>query len=295
MNHSLFRQPHPLVIICYYLVMLLVVMSTTNPVIISSCFVASLVERFLYLNGKSKKSVLYPLVFLAIITMTNPLFVHRGATILFFLFNKPITMEAFVYGFFMGLMIVTVIYLFQNLQKAVNSEQFFYLFGERFPKSTLILTLVFRFIPSIQYYYQELNQVQKTLHRSQRQGVKERANYGLDLFGNLFSWSLESAMDTADSMKARGYGVQARSSRLNYVFRKRDKLFLVTIICVGSFFIFRMMAGDYQFNYYPYQDNLYILIQEQGENYLYLVLFAFLPVLWRLWEVIMWAILKLKI
>ncbi|OJG93343.1 hypothetical protein RV15_GL001375 [Enterococcus silesiacus] len=275
--------------------MLLLVMSSTNPVIISSSFVGSLLLLLLNLKGKSKKSVLYPLIFCLIITITNPLFVHRGATILFFLFNKPITMEAFVYGFFMGIMIATVIYLFQNFQLSVESEQFFYLFGKRFPKSVLILTLVFRFIPLLEHFFQELNQTQKTVQRTQNKNFKERAAYGFDLFGNLFSWSLENAMDTADSMKARGYGIGTRSSHLSYSWRKTDTLWLILIIFSGSFFILGLMNGHYQFNFYPYLNNSYRLIQQNRPYYIFIGVLAFIPLLKRLKEVMVWRILKSKI
>ncbi|MGX7264144.1 energy-coupling factor transporter transmembrane component T [Enterococcus crotali] len=295
MNKSLFRQSHPLVISCYYIVILLIVMSSTNPVIIGACFLGSLLLQLLNLKGKSKKIVLYPLIFCLVITITNPLFVHRGATILFFLFNKPITMEAFVYGFFMGLMIVTVIYLFQNFQTSVESEQFFYLFGKRFPKTVMILTLVFRFIPLLQQYFQELNQVQKTVQRTQKSSFKERAAYGFDLFGNLFSWSLENAMDTADSMKARGYGSKTKSSRLSYSWRKTDTLWLILIFFFCSFFIFRMIKDRYVFNYYPYFDNIYSRIQQDWSDYLLILVVACLPLLKRLREVFVWSILKSRI
>ncbi|WP_281169462.1 energy-coupling factor transporter transmembrane component T [Enterococcus caccae] len=292
---SFFRQNHPLVISCYYIVVLLMVMSSTNPVIIGSCFLGSLLLQLFNLNGKSKKSVVYPLLFWVIITITNPLFVHRGATVLFFLLNKPITKEAFIYGFFMGMMIATVIYLFQNFQTSVNSEQLFYLFGKHLPKSTLILTLVFRFMPLFQRYFQELNQVQKTVQRTQKRRFKERAVYGLDLFGNLFSWSLENAMDTADSMKARGYGVKTRSSCLSYSWRKMDTLCLLLLIFSGILFIVGMIHNHYQFNYYPYYDNSYVLVKQNWPYYLLIFIIVCIPLIKRSREMIVWSILKSRI
>lgn len=295
MNKALFKEYHPLVLFSYYFVMLLIVMSTTNPVILSICFFGSLFLQLVHLKERKKKSVFYPLFFLAIITITNPLFVHRGATILFFLFNKPITKEAFIYGFFMGMMIATVIYCFQNLQAAIDSEHFFYLFGKRFPKATLILALVFRFIPLLQNYYRELNQVQTTVQKMPKQRFSDRAFYGLDLFGQLFSWSLENAMDTADSMKARGYGMMTRSSRLSYRLSKTDMLLLILFLLTGIFFIVGMVNGRYQFNYYPYYDHSYLLVQQYWLNYLVVFILAFLPLFNRVGEVIAWTILKSRI
>lgn len=295
MNPHFFRQRHPLVISCYYLMMLLIAMSTTNPLIIGCCFLGSLTFRLLHFKKGNKQSIIFPLFFLILITITNPLFVHRGGTILFFFLNKPITLEAFVYGLFMGMMIASVIYLFQNFQSAVDSEKFFYLFGKRFPKSALILTMIFRFIPLFQAYYQELNQVQKTIQRTQKRTFKEKASYGLDLFGNLFSWALENAMDTADSMKARGYGVTVKSSRTSYRWRKIDSFSLFMIISLTCLFILSVTQGSYQFNFYPYQENLFLALEQRWLDYLVIMFLALLPTLNRIREVIVWTILKSRI
>ncbi|GGC84717.1 energy-coupling factor transporter transmembrane component T [Enterococcus wangshanyuanii] len=295
MNKFFFERRHPLVITAYYSLVLVILMSTTNPLIIFTCFLGSFSFRLLQLNGQKKGSVLYPLVFLLIITITNPLFVHRGGTILFFFLSRPVTKEAFIYGFFMGLMIAGVIYLFQNLQSQLDLEQFYYLFGQRFPKLALILTMVFRFIPLFQRYYHEMNQVQKTLHRTQNRSFKQKVSYGLDLFGNLFSWSLENAMDTASSMKARGYGIGKRSSRVQYNWQKKDSFCLIVLGLAASLFMYVLFAGSYQFDYYPYVENLFEAFNRHWENYLWILILAFVPTLNRLKEAIIWTILKSKI
>lgn len=77
-------------------------------------------------------------------------------------------------AFFSGLMIASVIYLFQAFQASVDSEQFFYLFGKRLPKLTLILSMIFRFIPLFQQYYRELNQVQKHFSVRNREALRRK-------------------------------------------------------------------------------------------------------------------------
>ena len=295
MKNNFFKSRHPFVITAYYSLMLIMLMSTTNPLIISSCFLGALLFQMQQLHLKKKGNLLYPIVFLLIITVTNPLFIHRGGTILFFFLNRPITQEAFIYGFFMGVMISGVIYLFQNFQSEINLEQFYYLFGQRFPKSSLILTMAFRFIPMFQRYYQELNQVQKTVHRTQKQTLRQRVSYGLDLFGNLFSWALENAMVTADSMKARGYGLGKRSSRLEYSWQKKDSVALGFLVLIGGLFIYCAMIGSYRFDYYPYHENFLVVFKQDWLSYLLILTLAFVPAINRLKEGIIWTILKLKI
>lgn len=294
MNQYFFKSSHPLVSSSYYLLMLLIVMSTTNPIIIISCFLASLSLRLFKLLNKKKNGLFYPLVLVFLLTVTNPLFVHRGGTILFFFLNKPITKEAFTYGFFMGLMIASVIYLFQAFQATVDSEQFFYLFGKQLPKVTMILTMIFRFIPLFKQYYQELNQVQKTVQRTQQRNFKEKVAYGFDLFGNLFSWALENGMDTADSMKARGYGVTTRSSRLTYRWRKLDTIAIIFLIGCSGVFLLALSKGNYHYNFYPYSESFSVFWRIQGLQYLLIIVVAFIPVLKRIKEEIVWAILKSK-
>jgi energy-coupling factor transport system permease protein len=57
----------------------------------------------------------------------------------------------------------------------------------------------------------------------------------------LLSWSMEEGLDTADSMKARGYGITRRSSFSIYRFTRRDVLSLAFIAmcdvcCAAAYF-----------------------------------------------------------
>jgi energy-coupling factor transport system permease protein len=291
---SFFKTVHPFVTTCYYLLMLLLTMSTDNPVILFSIFVGCFSLQLFYLVGKSKRSIIYPLIFMLVIGLTNPLFIHRGATVLFFLGRKPITAEAAVYGLFMGMKIASVIYLFQNMQRAIGMEKFFYLFGKRLPKLTVILALIFRFIPLFRYYFTELNQVQRTFWRTQKLGLREKAAYGLDLFGHLFTWLLESSMDTADAMKARGYTTQ-RSSRLVFKWHFRNTLSILLLGGSGIFYTATFLTGGAVYAFYPYSEAIGSFIQEHALYYFFFFIFACLPSFNKLREGITWTILQSKI
>jgi energy-coupling factor transport system permease protein len=291
---SFFKTVHPFVAACYYLLMLLLTMSTDNPVLLSSIFFGCLSLRLFYLAGKSKRSIIYPLIFMLVIGLTNPLFIHRGATVLFFLGRQPITAEAAVYGLFMGMKIASVIYLFQNMQSAVGMEKFFYLFGKRLPKLTVILALIFRFIPLFRYYFTELNQVQQTFQQTRKLRLREKATYGLDLFGHLFTWLLESSMDTADAMKARGYTTQ-RSSRLVFKWHFYDTLVILLLGGSGLFYLSVFLPEGAAYTFYPYLEAVGPFIQQQAFYYLFFFIFACLPTFNKLREGITWLILQLRI
>lgn len=296
MHKNFFKHRHPVVSTSYYITMLLIVLSTTNPMIIGGFFISSFCVRLIQLKGQQLLPFFkLPFLFLLLITITNPFFVHRGGTVLFFFLNKPFTLEALAYGLQMGTMIATVLFLFQSLQSVVDSEQFFYLFGKRFAKLSLILTMIFRFIPLFQHYFQDLSQVQKVMERTQQRSFKEKAAYSLDLFGNLFSWALENAMDTADSMKARGYGSFKRSSRISYRWAWLDTVCLILIFGILSIFLISLTKGIYIFQYYPFIGNIKSLLDSHWLNYGLLWLFATLPLINSAKEGIIWTILKSKI
>ena len=52
----------------------------------------------------------------------------------------------------------------------------------------------------------------------------------LKIFSAMISWALENAIDTADSMKARGYGLPGRTAFSIFIFDKRDLKTLLYIL-----------------------------------------------------------------
>lgn len=56
----------------------------------------------------------------------------------------------------------------------------------------------------------------------QRRLIK-RAKHGIKIMSILVTWALENAIDTADSMKDRGYGLPGRTAFSIYRFDRRDK------------------------------------------------------------------------
>ena len=68
------------------------------------------------------------------------------------------------------------------------------------------------------------------------------------------SWShgsLENAIETADSMRSRGYGLPGRTAFSIYRFDDRDKTALAWLIFCGAYLVSGWMAGGTYFRYYP--------------------------------------------
>ena len=67
----------------------------------------------------------------------------------------------------------------------------------------------------------------------------------------MVTWSLENAIETADSMRSRGYGLPGRTAFSIYRFDDRDKTALAWLCFCGVYLISGWMAGGTYFRYYP--------------------------------------------
>ncbi|MEI3176077.1 MAG: hypothetical protein V8S96_06110 [Lachnospiraceae bacterium] len=62
--------------------------------------------------------------------------------------------------------------------------------------------------------------------------MPDKVRGGVRVFDSLVSWSMENSIDTADAMKARGYGLPGRTNFSLFRFRQRD----VILLCImGGF------------------------------------------------------------
>lgn len=67
----------------------------------------------------------------------------------------------------------------------------------------------------------------------------------------LITWALENAIETADSMKSRGYGLPGRTAFSIYRLDSRDKAALLWLGFCGFFIVSGWMAGGFYWRYYP--------------------------------------------
>lgn len=96
-----------------------------------------------------------PVLFLTMII--NPLSNHRGVTVLFYLNDNAITLEAILYGLASAAMLVSVVMWFSCFNKIMTSDKIIYLFGRMIPVIALLLSMCFRFIPLLKARFREIH------------------------------------------------------------------------------------------------------------------------------------------
>jgi len=243
---------HPAVVLVYIVSLLGVVMFTRHPLVIALALMGSVLFLVAAVGMQAAGKVLgLSFLLILLVTLTNPLFMHRGVTPLFVIFGKVVTMESLMYGFVSGAMLAAVILWFKGIGTVMTSDKFLYLFGRIFPKLSLILSMSFRFIPLFARQIRGVYQVQKTMGMYDSRAISDRFLGGARVFSAVLTWALENAIDTANSMRARGYGIPGRTSFSLFAFGKTDGIALIVALILGTSAALGAWSGALDFTYYP--------------------------------------------
>lgn len=249
-----FSTYHPAVNFLYFALVLLFTMFFMHPVCMGISLICAIVYS-IYLKGKKAIgfNLKYMLPLLLITALINPVFNHEGGTILTYLKNgNPLTLESIAYGIAAATMLITVICWFSCYNAVMTSDKFVYLFGRVIPAMSLILSMTLRFVPRFKEQIKIVSNAQKCIGRDVSNGsVLQRARHGIKILSIMITWALENAIDTADSMKSRGYGLPGRTAFSIYRFERRDKNIMLIIALCGGYIIIGVLQGGFYYRYFP--------------------------------------------
>ncbi len=254
MNRDTFSSYHPAVNFLYFALVLIFTMFFMHPVSLVISLVSSLIYS-IYLSGKRavRFSLMYLLPMMLMAALINPAFNHEGATILLYLpTGNPLTLESIIYGLASAVMLAAVITWFSCYAAVMTSDKFVYLFGRIIPALSLILSMTLRFVPKFKAQFQVVCEAQRCVGRDTANGtVLHRLKNAITILSIMVTWSLENAIETADSMKSRGYGLPGRTAFSIYRFDERDKTALCWLCFCGFYIIAGWIAGSLDWQYYP--------------------------------------------
>ena len=249
-----FSRCHPVVNFLYFALVIAFSMCCMHP----ACLLISLASAAGYvviLRGRKGlvgqcKWLLPVALFAAVL---NPAFTHKGMTILCYLpSGNPLTLESILYGFAAALMLTAVFLWFACYTDVMTSDKFIFLFGRVIPALSLVLSMTMRFVPRFTAQLCVVSQAQKSMGREINKGkLWHRARNAVKVFSIMVTWSLESAIETADSMRSRGYGEKGRTAFSIYRLDERDKMLLLWLGFCGVYLITGAIAGGLYFQYYP--------------------------------------------
>lgn len=269
-----FRSLHPLPAFLYFAGVMLLAMLLLHPAFLAVSAVFLLLINVRYEpTGRMLRTLFLFLAFGLVLFVINPFVSQRGRHILFEWMDRPVTLEAVLYGLTMALSPLTIVLAFILYNRMVSHDKFLYLFASIWPKGSMITVMAMRFIPLFTRRLSQLTAVQQTKGVSLTSGpLRSRLSSGMKLLQILLTWSLEEALQTADSMKARGFGLGRRSTYAAYSLDRRDYFITAWILFTLLFCIGTRLTGMGMLTIYPRMESLAMPRMEQLQLLVYFLL-----------------------
>lgn len=249
-----FKGYHPLVNVLFFISIIAFGMLLRHPVYLVISFISS-TAYYLKLSGKDGRKTVFRflLSMLLFVVIINSFFNHYGVTTLFILpSGNNFTFEALVMGIVSGITVVSVIQWFFCCNEVVTEDKFMHIFGRILPKGALVVSMILRFVPLYRRRYKEISQARKCIGLNGTDSFICKMKNTFKNIGILVSWSFENAIETADSMKARGYGLKGRTYYSRFQWHTGDTLALILLVLFDALIIFGLVSNSAYCIYNPY-------------------------------------------
>ena len=173
--------------------------------------------------------------------------------------------------------------------KVMTADKLVYLFGRAAPALSLVLSMTLRSVPRFQARFRTVREARRCVGRDGSGGswFRRLKNTAAQV-SILVTWSLESAVETADSMRGRGWGLPGRTSFSIYRLEGRDRTLLVWLAFCGVFIAAGWAAGGLDWRYYPTVRGTLTGVLPVGFQLVYLAL-CLTPVIFNRREARQWT------
>lgn len=234
MNTSAFRRLHPLSVLIFA-VSALAPALLARPLWAAAAGLAAAVLSGTVQCGSAWVRRSAPLMLLTAVPMVvlTPLFNRTGQTPLVDFPGGALTLEGVVTGAFFALSAATVLAVFGPVSRAMGNGEILYLLSRALPQTSLVLALTVRFIPELERRLDEIRLLRGA--SGGKASVRTAAANGMGVLNTLMSWSLEDAVVTAGSMRARGYGLSRRRTHYHsYFFGAGSAVFAAAAVSLSA-------------------------------------------------------------
>lgn len=162
-----FSRYHPVVNLIFYL---LVLGTTMFQMSVGLVFISLFSAVVYYFMLKKTEGLKYCAVVVGIIIVSaiiNPLFSHKGGTLLFYLFTgNPVTLESIIYGLISAIIIGAMLLWFSTFNQVMGVERILGAIGKVLPNVSLLITMIMRFIPQYTRHQRKVSMVNKVNKRN---------------------------------------------------------------------------------------------------------------------------------
>lgn len=288
-----FERYHPLVTFFYYAGTILLLLLMLHPIFLLFGLAYMLILNFLTDRLKGmRRWLLLIMISVFFMMFLNPLFNERGRHVLFEINDHRFTLEAFTYGGMNALSVIDVIILFVSYNVVMTPNKILFIFSKFLPQLAVLLMLTLRFIPLMRRRMEEISLIQKSKGYSTAYGKwGTKVKTAMLYVQTLVTYSLEEAIQTADSMKARGYASGKRSSYEYYRLKTHDIIALLFLSILVIHVIFGRFGGYGYLSIYPLMES-WSLTGRDWQVLISFSLFLCFPIIVEAGGVFRWRILK---
>lgn len=273
-----FDSYHPAINIIFFASVIAFALLFSQPVfLVIGYFCAFVYSSYL---GKMKAVVRNLIIFILVLIYTAyySAYNHLGITILANNWiGNSITLESVCYGFVRGIQLATAAMWFYCMTQIVSSDKVIYLLGKIWPRLSLFVSVFLRFLPQVAVRFSRINSAQTALGKGITQGsILKRVKHLVRTLSILVTQILESFVDSASSMKSRGYSLKGRTAFSIYRFDNRDRLvvitmfFCLTVMIMGMMLDQTKMLSNPEIFVYPITSFSYVF-------YMFYLLFCLMP------------------
>lgn len=291
-----FAVCHPAINFIFFALVIVGGMCFVHPWLLAISLVAAL-GYYALLRGRRAWNALRWMLPLAVVAaLMNPVFVPRGDTVLFtWLGGRLFTQEALLYGAASGAMLLVVMLWFGCWNAVMTEDKLQHLFAPLAPSLALAFSMTLRLVPRFSRRASQIARARTCVGKGAAKGTRRvRVDNGARVLSALTGWALEGAVETADSMRARGWGCGARSRFALWRFGRLDAALAVWMAMSLAAAIAGVAAGGARMEYYPA-----VSLPPRGAGTALALtgygMLCFLPSLVTIWEEILWRVSRSKI
>lgn len=258
-RHTAFGTMHPAVPATFLACTLGLTMFAPHPVLVSLSLAGALAYGAVARGVRPTLLALrWQLPLIVLLACVNPLFAQRGSTLLFSPFGMPVYAESLLYGVVMAVMFMASVLWFQAARDILPQDKVLSLFGNAAPVISLMISMTMRLIPRFVRQGHVVADVQDVALGCADENGRRRAGERRGLVRRrmrqssvLMGWAMEDSLETADAMRARGWGAaERRTTYVRYRFTSRDMFCLVLVAAFGALCI-AVAWRSASFAFYP--------------------------------------------
>ena len=252
MPKGAFATYHPVVSMLFFIAAICFAFCTRHPVYVVLSL-AGAAAYLAFLKGPKRLGVmlLYFIPISLFIALLNSLFNSVGATELWRAGPFFISLEGCLFGLAAGGMLMAVLTWFSCYTEIMTEDKFTYLFGHVAPTLSLVVSMVSRWVPRMASRGRNIFDAQESLIGGFDMSKGGLVKRGLRLATVLTGLGMEDSIHTSDSMRARGYGTQKRTSYARYSWHTRERVALVALVALVAINVVGIYIPTSTFAYYP--------------------------------------------